>query len=237
MLSRQAVTQPLQRCELSDSAKVIPPSSSSPSTFSSSSSSPPPPPPSRCPLAASQTLGWHTDSSKPKNGTAEANESHSVGAVSQYPGLAGTLHSIALGLKLKIDCSMNFMGVGFFFFIYINCMQSDDEGEKNSKVCSSDTYMQRYGYLACVRHKHRDVEIAHMHVVNVHTHTTHARRGTSKGGLTAHCMKRTDVSEEDKIRDILWLKGWLGGCCRCTYSERVKISLLFSHSFFRIHSQ
>lgn len=71
MLSRQAVTQPLQRCELSDSAKVTPPSSSSSSS------------PSRCPLAASQTLGWHTDSSKPKNGTAEANESHSVGAVSQ----------------------------------------------------------------------------------------------------------------------------------------------------------
>ena len=37
--------------------------------------------------------------------------------------------------------------------------------------------------------------------------------------LTALYMKRMDVSEKDRIRDILWLKGWLGGCCRCTYSK------------------
>lgn len=36
--------------------------------------------------------------------------------------------------------------------------------------------------------------------------------------LTALYMKQMDVSEKDRIRDILWLKGWLGGCCRCTYS-------------------
>lgn len=57
------------------------------------------------------------------------------------------------------------------------------------------------------------------HKVEIHARHDACERGYFKGELTAHCMKRTDVSEEDIIRDILWLKGWLGGCCRCTYSK------------------
>lgn len=58
-----------------------------------------------------------------------------------------------------------------------------------------------------------------MLIMNVHTHAQCMQKRYFKGELTAHCMKRTDVSEEDIIKDILWLKGWLGGCCRCTYSK------------------
>ena len=128
---------------------------------------------------------------------------------------------------------MNFMGVGFFFFkIACSLMTRGKEAKftRLTRTCGDTTTWHAWD---------TNTEMFRLHTCTswMYTRTTHARRSTSKGGLTAHCMKRTDVSEEDKIRDILWLKGWLGGCCRCTYSERVNISLLFFSFLFFSHSQ
>lgn len=52
---------------------------------------------------------------------------------------------------------------------------------------------------------------SYMHGGSFYWSTKHA-----DGELTAHCVKATDVRGKDIIKDILWLKRWLGCCCRCT---------------------
>lgn len=64
----------------------------------------------------------------------------------------------------------------------------------------------------------------HAHHEYAQWHMTHARE------LTSHVWAAVMSSEKDIIKDILWLKGWLGGCCRCTYGKCKKKAPFLIHS-------
>lgn len=116
------------------------------------------------------------------------------------------LHRTALGLNQK-NCTMDFT-------------PSDERGNKKESslrhTCSMQVLWTYSGWAGSWQHQ----ELTHTHACT-RCGRMHAReRFIRKRWNSLHmCMKRPDISEEDIIRDILWLKGWLGGCCRCTYSE------------------
>lgn len=69
-------------------------------------------PPPRLLLFLSSADTGLADSLNTKSGTAEANESDSVGAISQRPDLARTPHKIEAGLYQNINCAADVTGVG-----------------------------------------------------------------------------------------------------------------------------
>lgn len=157
--------------------------------------SPNTPPHSAVPSAAK--TGLVQSQHKQQTGPAEAYEAHCVGAVSQKPSLTGTL------LKIVETVTENRLYHDFHGFL--------DGGRSSTSfvtVCFTHTCGDT-GVFSCTKKQAQ----TDMHMSN----STQAR--SLRDELTALYMECMDVSEKDRIRDILWLKGWLGGCCRCTYSK------------------